>query len=80
MIVKTETVLAQFKQSLAEYAPQLEKALASIQVLNTSEPNSAEFIEALVNLQVCATILEPYSEGMLTVINQFTENMYNEDN
>jgi hypothetical protein len=41
--------------------------------LNTSDPDSEEFSQALADLQVAATILEPYSEGMVEAINNFTD-------
>ncbi|MFM7442099.1 MAG: hypothetical protein ACKO2V_26455 [Snowella sp.] len=56
-----------------EYQPQLEKALNAIQVVKSSDPDSEEFSQALADLHVCSTILEPYSEGMVEAIDQFTE-------
>jgi hypothetical protein len=32
-----------------------------------------EFENAIADLHVCATILEPYSEGMVEALDQFTE-------
>ena len=58
---------------LNEYQPQLEKALNAIQVVKSSDPDSEEFSQALADLHVCSTILEPYSEGMVEAIDQFTE-------
>jgi uncharacterized caspase-like protein len=58
---------------LTEYKPQLEKALAAIEVLETLDLDSEEFSDALAVLHVCATILEPYSEGMVEAIDRFTE-------
>ncbi len=58
---------------MAEYRPQLEKAIAAIGTLDSSDPNSEEFSQALADLQVAATVLEPYSEGIVESIEQFTE-------
>jgi hypothetical protein len=58
---------------LNEYQPQLEKALNAIQVVKSTDPDSEEFSQALADLHVCSTILEPYSEGMVEAIDQFTE-------
>lgn len=64
--------LVKLKRRLGEYRPQLEKVLLAIQVLETSSPESEEFAQALADLQVCATVLEPYSEGLVSAIEQFT--------
>ncbi|MGF1516610.1 MAG: hypothetical protein ACFCVB_02225 [Nodosilinea sp.] len=64
--------LVRLKRHLGEYRPQLEKALLAIQVLETSSSESEEFAQALADLQVCATVLEPYSEGLVNTIEQFT--------
>lgn len=61
------------KVHLSEYLPQLETAIAAIKQLETSDPNSEEFSQALADLHVAATVLEPYSEGMVEAINQFTD-------
>ena len=61
------------KRHMGEYLPQLEKAIAAIQHLENSDPDSEEFSQALADLHVAATILEPYSEGMVEAINQFTD-------
>jgi len=58
---------------LNEYQPQLEKALNAIQVVKSSDRDSEEFSQALADLHVCSTILEPYSEGMVEAIDRFTE-------
>ncbi len=58
---------------LNEYQPQLEKAINAIKILKTTDPNSEEFSQPLADLHVCSTILEPYSEGIVEVIDQFTE-------
>jgi hypothetical protein len=52
---------------------QLEKALHSIQILKNTDLNSEEFSQALADLHVCSTVLDPYSEGMVEAIDQFTE-------
>jgi hypothetical protein len=61
------------KRHMAEYQPQLKRAIAAINILETANPDSDEFCNALAELHVCTTILEPYSEGMLEAIEQFTE-------
>jgi protein tyrosine/serine phosphatase len=58
---------------MSEYLPQLEAAIAAIQALRSGEPSSEEFSQALADLHVAATILEPYSEGMVEAINNFTD-------
>lgn len=58
---------------MAEYRPQLEKAIAAIQILEVADPDTEEFSQALADLQVAATVLEPYSEGMIALIEQFTD-------
>jgi hypothetical protein len=58
---------------LDEYQPQLEKALNAIQIIKNTDPNSEEFSQAIADLHVCSTVLEPYSEGMVEAIDQFTE-------
>jgi hypothetical protein len=58
---------------LNEYQPQLEKAIQAIQALKNTDPNSEEFSQALADLYACSTVLEPYSEGMVEAIDQFTE-------
>jgi hypothetical protein len=65
--------LTRLKRHLHDYHPQLERAMQAIQVLETSDAESEEFAQALADLQVCATILEPYSEGIVSAIEQFTE-------
>ncbi len=58
---------------LNEYQPQLEKAINAIKIIKNTDPNSEEFSQALADLHVCSTVLEPYSEGIVEVIDQFTE-------
>ena len=78
MIATTQKPQENLKQFLSEYKPQLEKALEAIKILDSSAPDSEEFTDALANLQVSATILEPYSEGIVEAISQFTETMYDD--
>lgn len=73
MTVTYDKTLELLKVHLAEYVPQLETALAAIKVLETADPDSEDFSQALADLHVSATILEPYSEGMVEAIDQFTE-------
>lgn len=61
------------KRHMAEYQPQLQRAIKAIAVLENTDPDSDEFCNALADLHVCTTILEPYSEGMLEAIDEFTE-------
>lgn len=79
MIATTQKPQERLKRFLSEYKPQLEKALDAIKILDSSAPDSEEFTDALANLQVCATILEPYSEGIVEAINEFTEDMYSDE-
>jgi hypothetical protein len=68
-----EKSFTSLKRHMAEYLPQLEKAIVAIKQLETTDSNSEEFSQALADLHVAATVLEPYSEGMVEAINQFTE-------
>ncbi len=79
MIATHQKSSQKFKQFLADYKLQLEQAIKAITILDSSDPNSEEFTDALANLHVCATILEPYSEGMVDTINRFTEEMYKDE-
>ncbi|GBO56462.1 hypothetical protein APA_4798 [Pseudanabaena sp. lw0831] len=67
------------KRHMAEYQPQLKRAIAAIAILENTDPESDEFCNALAELHVCSTILEPYSEGMLEAIDQFTEDSVAEE-
>ena len=58
---------------LDEYQPQLEKALDAIKIIKNTDPDSEEFSQVIADLYVCSTILEPYSEGMVEALDQFTE-------
>ncbi len=79
MISTNQKSSERLKIFLADYKHQLAKGIDAIKILDSSEANSEEFIEALANLQVCVTILEPYSEGMVEIINNFIENMYGDN-
>jgi hypothetical protein len=68
-----EKSLTSLQRHMSEYLPQLEAAIAAIQALRSGEPDSEEFSQALADLHVAATILEPYSEGMVEAINNFTD-------
>jgi hypothetical protein len=68
-----EKSLTSLQRHMSEYLPQLETAIAAIQALRSREPDSEEFSQALADLHVAATILEPYSEGMVEAINNFTD-------
>jgi hypothetical protein len=67
--------LTRLKRYLADYRPQLEKALTAIQTLETPGVDEESFSQALADLHVCATVLEAYSEGMVDAIDQFTEGL-----
>lgn len=67
--------LARLKRYLAEYRPQLEKAIAAIQTPESPDTDDESFSQALADLHVCATVLKSYSEGMVDAIEQFTEEM-----
>ncbi|MBW4421339.1 MAG: hypothetical protein KME13_19260 [Myxacorys californica WJT36-NPBG1] len=73
MTTALEKSFISLKRHLSEYAPQLEKAIVAIKLLETADPNSEEFSQALADLHVAATVLEPYSEGIVKSINQFTD-------
>ena len=45
------------KRHMAEYQPQLKRAIAAIAVLENTDPESDEFCNALAELHVCTTIL-----------------------
>ena len=72
-MIETKESFKRLKVFLDEYQPQLEKALNAIQIIKNTDPDSEEFSQALAALHVCSTILEPYSEGMVEAIDQFTE-------
>ncbi|NCJ06230.1 hypothetical protein GS597_06800 [Synechococcales cyanobacterium C] len=69
----TQGSMMRLKRYLDDYRPRLEQAIRAIQVLETSDAESEEFAQALADLQVCATVLEPYSEGVVSAIEQYTE-------
>ncbi len=79
MTITYEKSFELLKVHLSEYRPQLEKAISAIQTLETTDPDSEEFSQALADLHVAATVLEPYSEGMVEAINQFTDDRPDED-
>ncbi len=58
---------------LNEYQSRLEEALAAIEVIKKSDSTSDEFSQALADLHVCETVIEPYSEGLVEAIDQFSE-------
>lgn len=73
MIMTSQRLFISLKRHMAEYRPQLEKAIAAIQILEVADPDTEEFSQALADLQVAATVLEPYSEGMTASIERFTD-------
>jgi hypothetical protein len=58
---------------LNEYQSKLKEALTAIEVIKKSDLSSDEFSQALADLHVCATVIEPYSEGLVEAIDQFSE-------
>ncbi len=73
MTTTIEKSFLSLKRHMAEYLPQFERAIAAIHTLNNADPESEEFSQALANLHIAATILEPYSEGIVEVIDRFTQ-------
>jgi hypothetical protein len=73
MTITYDKSLDLLKVHLSDYLPYLERAIATIKTLETTDPNSEEFSQALADLHVAVTVLEPYSEGMVEAINQFTD-------
>lgn len=78
MTVTYANSLALLKAHLADYQPQLERAIAALHILQTADPNSEAFSDALAALHISATILEPYSQGMVEAINQYTDDLPDE--
>lgn len=68
-----------FQAHLADYRPYLERAIAAVNILETADPTSEAFSDALAELHVSATVLEPYSEGMVEAIDQYTEDLPDDD-
>ncbi len=73
MTTKTRYTLSHLQRHLREYRPQLERALRAIKILEEMDPESEAFNDALAELHVCGTTLEPYSEGMVAAIDAYTE-------
>ena len=71
----SQSSMARLQRYLTEYRPQLEKAIAAVQILETPDVDEEAFSQALADLHVCATVLETYSEGMVDAIEQFTEDL-----
>ena len=53
----------------------LARAIAAVKTLKIADPDSEEFSDAIAELHVCATVLEPYSEGMRESIDRYTEDL-----
>ena len=68
-----EKSLTSLQRHMSEYLPQLQAAIAAIDQLRENDLDSEEFSQALADLHVAATILEPYSEGIVEAINNFTD-------
>jgi len=73
--VISQSSMDRLQRYLTEYRPQLEKAIAAVQILETPDVDEEAFSQALADLHVCATVLETYSEGMVDAIEQFTEDL-----
>jgi hypothetical protein len=71
--------LVSLQRHLVDYRPYLERAIAAVKILETTDPASEEFSDALAELHVSATVLEPYSEGMVEAIDQYTEALPDDD-
>ncbi len=71
--VLLDRTLISLKRHVADYLPYLEQAQNAIKIIASADPDSEEFSQALADLQVAATVLEPASQGMLLMIEQFTE-------
>lgn len=68
-----DRALVSLKCHITDYLPYLEQAQNAIKILESTDPNSEEFSQALADLQVAATVLEPASRGILLAIEGFTE-------
>jgi hypothetical protein len=79
MTTRLDQSFTSLKRHMTEYLPQLEIAIAAIRQLESTDPNSEAFSQALADLHVAATILEPYSEGVIEAIDQFTSDRPDED-
>ncbi|MBW4693229.1 MAG: hypothetical protein KME27_15860 [Lyngbya sp. HA4199-MV5] len=79
MTTKTyEKSFISLKRHLADYLPQLEQAISAIRVLETTALDPEALSQALADLHVASTVLEPYFEGMREAIDQFTESRSDE--
>lgn len=67
--------LVSLQRHLDDYQPYLDRAIAAVKTLKTANPNSEEFSDAMAELHVCTTVLEPYSEGMRESIDRYTEDL-----
>lgn len=70
--------LDSLKRHLEDYRPYLERTLAAVKILETVDPYSEEFSDALA-LHVSATVLEPHCEGMVEAIDNYTEDLPDDD-
>lgn len=75
MTLTDEKSLAGLNRQLADDRPYLGKALAATKILEITDPQAEAFSDALAELHVCSTVLEPYSEGMAEASKQYTENL-----
>ena len=74
-VVAYQKSLASLQRHLDDYQLYLERAIAAVKILKTANPGSEEFSDAIAELHVCATVLEPYSEGMRESIDRYTEDL-----
>ncbi|MGJ3246765.1 MAG: hypothetical protein ACFE0I_11890 [Elainellaceae cyanobacterium] len=65
--------MTSLQRHLDEYHVYLNRAIAAVQTLKMTDPNSEEFSDAMAELHVVATVLEPYSEGMVEAIDAYTK-------
>ncbi|NJN20594.1 MAG: hypothetical protein HC812_04580 [Leptolyngbya sp. RL_3_1] len=70
--VISQSSFTRLKRYLDDYKPQLEKAIMAIHTLEAPYVEEEVFTQALADLHVSATVLESYSEGMVSAIDQFT--------
>ena len=67
--------LVSLQRHLDDYQCYLARAIAAVKTLKIADPDSEEFSDAIAELHVCATVLEPYSEGMRESIDRYTEDL-----
>ena len=56
-------------------SPAIREGFGCHQNFKSPELDSEEFFSALADLNICATVLEPYSERIVDAIAQFVEDL-----